>query len=210
MKKEVKRLFKDFPNLIDLLIDMRKNKEMSYREITNFFNKKGYICSTSLIKRLYKKYNISYTRKRDRKKNSFFGKNHSPETINLISKIRKENGYSKGKNNPFYGKKGKDSPGWRGGVSSTKVLFYSSPEWLEKRLCVMERDGFSCLLCGESAKTKHSFLNVHHIIPLSINWDLKLFNENLITLCVKCHKTTFGKEADFIKTFQDIIQTQYK
>lgn len=55
MKAEVKRLLQTFPNLKEMLINLR-NQELSFREITEFFNDKGFNCSSSLIKRLYNKY----------------------------------------------------------------------------------------------------------------------------------------------------------
>lgn len=42
--------------------------------------------------------------------NSFYGKRHTKETRNYISKIRKEKGLAKGENNPMFGLKGDKSP----------------------------------------------------------------------------------------------------
>lgn len=52
---------------------------------------------------------------------------------------------------------------------------------------VKERDGFKCVRCGFPEK-----LTIHHVIPISEaqNHDLEeLINEeNLVTLCERCHK----------------------
>lgn len=80
-------------------------------------------------------------------------------------------------------------------------------EWTSKRKEIMERDDFRCVLCGADASNKHNFFNVHHIEPLSISWEKRLANNNLVTLCVSCHKNTFGKEQEMISLFQDIVRT---
>jgi len=207
MKKETKRLFEDFPNLISILIDMRQSQQLSYVNICKYFNNLGYKCSRNMIQRLYNKYDISSHRDKTGEKNPFFGKKHSDETKNKISSTRKEKGLSKGDKNFFYGKKKEKSQNWKGGISSKNGIFYSSIEWKEKRKEIFLRDNFTCLLCRKSANNKHSFLNAHHIIPMSQDWDKRLDNDNLITLCVDCHTKTFGVEESFINIFQDIVRS---
>jgi len=206
VKKETKNIIDNFPNLDVLLIKLRKNKQYSYQKIANYFVKKGYKCSRSLIQRLYKNRNINISRSVCGKNNSFYGKKHTKKTKEKISRSRIENKISKGKNNPMYGVKGKDAPGWKGGKSSRQMRFYASGLWKNKRLEIMRRDNFTCLLCGKNAKKKHNFLNVHHIIPLSKNWNKRLDNKNLITLCVPCHKKTFGNEKEMTFIFQNILK----
>ena len=55
------------------------------------------------------------------------------------------------------------------------------PRWQKKRLEVMARDGFRCLLCGDDKST----LNVNHLKYTGEPWDAPL--EHLETLCEKCH-----------------------
>ena len=209
MKQEVTRLFNDFPNLLDLLVDLRENREMSYVQISQYFNGLGYKGSRSLFERLIKKH-IGYIKRSLRgKNNSFYGKTHGVATRKKISAKRIQSGVSKGKNNPMYGKTGKNSPAWKGGKSSTQAVFYASGEWVEKRMEVMTRDNFTCQKCGFTPlKTKNS-LNVHHIHPLSVYWEKRLDDCNLITLCVSCHKKTFGIENDFVDLFEGIVRTSY-
>lgn len=62
----------------------------------------GYKLSNKTKKRM--------SEQRQGENNSFYGKKHSRETKDHISKIRKEKGLAKGENNPMYGKKGDKSP----------------------------------------------------------------------------------------------------
>jgi hypothetical protein len=60
---------------------------------------------------------------------------------------------------------------------------YKSPEWQKKRLEILQRDEFTCQVCGD----KESQLNVHHRIYFK---DTKVWaydNHLLITLCELCH-----------------------
>lgn len=58
--------------------------------------------------------------------------------------------------------------------------------WQLKRSIIMERDKFTCRVCGSKAKEGHT-LNVHHIkyIKNRMPWEYK--DEELVTLCEKCH-----------------------
>lgn len=58
------------------------------------------------------------------------------------------------------------------------------PRWQRKRLEIMERDHFTCRLCGDASST----LNVHHLRYRKGHdpWD---YNENyLVTTCETCHE----------------------
>lgn len=62
-----------------------------------------------------------------------------------------------------------------------KTVFRSSNEWKKIRKKIINRDKH-CLICGS---TDH--LEVHHIIPLDVNWELRKEKLNLITLCKSHH-----------------------
>ena len=142
MKEIVRRLTQDFSNLEELLINLRGNQQLSFAKISKYFNSLGYSCSTSLIERLYKKYNINIYRNRCGERNSFYGKKHSNEARNSISKTRKELKHSKGEKNYFYGKCKEKSPNWKGGLSTKRALFYASQTWYEKRTEIFKLDNF--------------------------------------------------------------------
>lgn len=61
---------------------------------------------------------------------------------------------------------------------------YLDPRWQKIRLKIMERDGFACKVCGEKTATLH----VHHLKYEKGKkiWDVN--DDDLETLCEKCHK----------------------
>jgi len=71
----------------------------------------------------------------------------------------------------------------------SKELTYAEklqlPKWQEKRLRILKRDKFKCILCGD----KDMQVQVHHLRYFKGEpWDTP--NEFLITLCADCHKVT--------------------
>lgn len=71
------------------------------------------------------------------------------------------------------------------------------PRWQKKRLQIMERDGFSCFICGDTEST----LNVHHkrYIYGKLAWEYD--DSNYMTLCEECHE----KLTDSIKVANQVI-----
>ena len=72
--------------------------------------------------------------------------------------------------------------------------FRSSKIWQKKRLVIKERDKFLCQNCLKNGIYNFNKLEVHHIVPISKDWEKRLNNDNLITLCSKCHKMADNKE----------------
>jgi 5-methylcytosine-specific restriction endonuclease McrA len=66
--------------------------------------------------------------------------------------------------------------------------------WREKRDEIRERDMFGCVCCQKKIHDlgKRQFdtegIEVHHIIPLVENFDLRLDDDNLISLCREHHE----------------------
>lgn len=66
--------------------------------------------------------------------------------------------------------------------------FYSSKAWKDKREEIKSRDVF-CQRCKAKFNLfTYENLEIHHIEPLAIKWEKRLQNDNLITLCVQCHR----------------------
>lgn len=76
-------------------------------------------------------------------------------------------------------------------MSYTQQL--NNPQWKAKRLSILERDDYSCKLCGSTDK-----LHVHHIKYTGKAWEAP--DENLITLCSCCHKIVHKKNITIIIT----------
>jgi len=133
-------------------------------------------------------------------KSSFFGK-------------RSER--SKGSGNPFYGKSHSEETRKKlsahfQGVAEEEWVGFSNPEykreWKSKRAKrwsreIFERDDFTCLMCGKRGGN----LEAHHIIPRSVDRARRYDNTNGATLCIPCHKSTFGKELEMANYFFDIL-----
>lgn len=61
------------------------------------------------------------------------------------------------------------------------ISFYYTDEWKQISKSIKERDGFTCQVCGND-----DWLEVHHIIPRIMGGTDT--DDNLITLCKKCHE----------------------
>jgi 5-methylcytosine-specific restriction endonuclease McrA len=66
-------------------------------------------------------------------------------------------------------------------------LFYKGKKWRRKRENILRRDDYTCKECSRYGKTTLA-TTVHHIYPLETHLELGLTNENLISLCNKCHE----------------------
>ena len=61
---------------------------------------------------------------------------------------------------------------------------YSHPKWQEKRLHIMQMDGFKCRRCSEKDKPLH----VHHLKYKKGAKPWEYPDSNLVTLCESCHE----------------------
>jgi 5-methylcytosine-specific restriction endonuclease McrA len=75
---------------------------------------------------------------------------------------------------------------WRGGVTSTNMLFRRSPEYKTWRQHVFNRDRYTCQGCGKIGGQLHA----DHELPFSLFPNLRLEILNGRTLCVPCHRKT--------------------
>ena len=58
-----------------------------------------------------------------------------------------------------------------------------SPKWQKRRLEILQRDDFTCQMCGDKDKTLH----VHHLYYDNEKEYWEYEDLNLITLCEDCH-----------------------
>lgn len=75
--------------------------------------------------------------------------------------------------------------------------FRSSRTWERKRAKILERDLHLCRLCLHNGYVNNKQLEVHHIISLRSNFELRLEDSNLITLCRDCHELVH-KDKDVV------------
>ena len=120
-----------------------------------------------------------------------FKKGHkmSQETKDKIKKTMKDNPKISGKNSHMYGKKGKLSNSWKGGVPSLSNLIRRSLEYKEWRQSVFERDSYTCQNenCKFCNNKKGTELHPHHIKLISQFPKLAFNIENGITYCKGFH-----------------------
>ena len=79
-----------------------------------------------------------------------------------------------------YGKYGKRN--------SAADKFRNSQSWRRKTAVILERDFHCCRLCASAGVVCTRDLSVHHIIPLAADFDKRLDDDNLITLCRYHHE----------------------
>ncbi len=61
--------------------------------------------------------------------------------------------------------------------------FRSTQSWKRKAAGILERDFHCCRVCLKAGLLNNRELSVHHIIPLSADYEKRLDEDNLITLC---------------------------
>lgn len=89
---------------------------------------------------------------------------------------------------------GKNHWNWRGGINPENMKVRRSLEYKLWRESVFKRDNYTCVWCGsKNGHGKRVILNADHIKPFALFPELRLAIDNGRTLCVPCHKTTYGK-----------------
>ena len=102
--------------------------------------------------------------------------------------------WNKGKKNPHFA--GPNNPRWKGGITPEHLKIRWSKKSKDFRNEVFKRDGYTCKFCGRKRKVgDRVFLNIHHIKSFAVHKELRFDMNNVITLCVECHRKTdtYGK-----------------
>lgn len=105
-----------------------------------------------------------------------------------------------GEKNPMYGKRGEDTPNWKGGCTPERQAFYNSLEWIKVAKQVWERDERNCQRCGQRWHRGRKF-HIHHIVSFSVQ-ELRAELNNLVLLCAKCHRWVHSNQnvdKDFLR-----------
>ncbi len=119
---------------------------------------------------------------------------------NILIRTKSEAG--KGKNNPNFGKRGKDSSNYIDGRSS-EIYPSEYTSYLRKK--IRERDNFECQECDMTEEEHLSVygrvLDIHHI-----DYNKQNCNENnLITLCHQCNLRANYNRKYWKNYYQEII-----
>lgn len=81
--------------------------------------------------------------------------------------------------------------------------------WREKRNQIVERDLHLCQVCKQDNQFTYDGLEVHHITSLEEDFDKRLDDENLITLCEEHHEE--AECGDISKEYlQNILKETYE
>jgi 5-methylcytosine-specific restriction enzyme A len=93
--------------------------------------------------------------------------------------------------------------------------FRSGARWRKKSLEIRTLDLYLCQHCKSVGIYNFMNLEVHHIIPIAKDWNKRLENENLITLCSQCHTLAEDGDISTDKLYQLIkkrneVGTQYE
>ena len=74
--------------------------------------------------------------------------------------------------------------------------FRNSREWHAKTEEIRQRDKQLCQMCLKNNIFNYKQIEIHHIIPLSIDWQKRLDNYNLVALCNTCHRLAETNKID--------------
>lgn len=107
-----------------------------------------------------------------------------------------------GDQNPMFGKRGKEVPSWKGGLTPERQAFYSSIEWAKAVKVVWQRDNATCQRCGikKERGRKDLLMHIHHVVSFQVK-EQRADPANLVLLCATCHRWVHSNDnvnRDFI------------
>ena len=90
-------------------------------------------------------------------------------------------------------KKEAEQKRWENRKQTKALMFRRSSAWTDKSIQIRKRDNYMCLCCKallEGTKNQYNTadLSVHHIIPIEEDYEQRLDDENLITVCGLHHE----------------------
>jgi 5-methylcytosine-specific restriction endonuclease McrA len=90
-------------------------------------------------------------------------------------------------------KKDANNRRWQNRKQTRALQFRRSNAWTEKSQQIRKRDRYMCLCCkaqmiGTVVQYNTRDISVHHIIPIEEEYDRRLDDDNLITVCPTHHE----------------------
>ena len=95
------------------------------------------------------------------------------------------------------GKRGPDTPNWKGGSTPERQAFYATPEWKACVRAVWGRSEAICERCGLDHRTVLRGVipfDLHHVDSFSTAVDRRSDPNNVMLLCRPCHKWVHSKK----------------
>jgi hypothetical protein len=137
---------------------------------------------------------------------AFAGHRHTEQARDAVRQARFRDGrvpYLKDGKHHLKGKRGAETPNWKGGITPEHARVYDSQEWKEAVKSVWKRDNATCQRCGKHHNTVQSrgTFDIHHIIGFEVI-ELRCVVSNLVLLCEPCHYWVHSNE----NTRKDFLQ----
>ena len=66
------------------------------------------------------------------------------------------------------------------------TAFYNSAAWIRLRDYVLSRANYQCQVCRRAGRITPA-TEVHHKMPIRVDWSRRLDERNLIAVCHRCH-----------------------
>ena len=76
--------------------------------------------------------------------------------------------------------------------------FYCSREWQQLRQAKWVAENGLCELCRKNGIIREA-KEVHHIVPIEVDWSKRLDYENLIALCPQHHQEQHNRDSQLQK-----------
>ena len=78
-------------------------------------------------------------------------------------------------------------------IKTNATMFRNSRKWRDKREQIRRRDKNLCQICirnlyGTMIQFNHENLSVHHAVPIEVDYDRRLDDDNLLTVCDVHHE----------------------
>lgn len=118
-----------------------------------------------------------------------YGRKHTEESKRKMSESSKGPApWLRGPVHHLYGKRGPESPFWKGGVTPERQSLYRSRKWINVVKDVWARDDARCQVCNKRQDEDRDIqYDIHHIVPFADSKKLRCELSNLVLLCHSCH-----------------------
>jgi 5-methylcytosine-specific restriction enzyme A len=78
--------------------------------------------------------------------------------------------------------------------------FHKTKRWQKKRQYILHRDGYLCLECKKYGKNTDAKI-VHHVLDVNEFPELRMKDNNLVSLCASCHNKQHPEKGGHFKRY---------